>query len=528
MRKLVQLCGLSLCLTGVAVAQTSNTAAQDAAAFGATESLLSIDLSPDGSRVAYIAPAAGRVQVALTADLGTGQSTAFLRTGRDTDRLSWCKFLTNERLICRYFSVGKLYGDWVTFSRLVAVNRDGSNVKELGQQSSFYDAYLRQFDSSIIDWSQQGDNSVLIERAYIPEAGKSDSRLVRRQDGIGVDRLNTVTLASRPVELPHRYADAYISDGYGNVRLMAVNEADPSGLLSGRTKYFYRLQNSREWLPLSDYQKSDDFEPLAIDKASNSLFVLKPLNGRKALYRIKLVEGLPVDLVGSHPRVDIDQLEMASNGRDVIGYSLAEDRRESVYFDPQSGAAIAAIGRALQNMEIIQFEDSSTDGNKLLVFAGSDRDPGRYYVFDKAAKRLNEVMLVRPELENRQLAEVKAVSVHAPDGTNIPAYLTLPVGKAPKNLPAIVLPHGGPSARDEWGFDWLAQFLAARGYAVLQPNFRGSAGFGDAWLVENGFKGWKTSIGDITASAHWLADQGIANPKRLAVVGWSYGGYAAL
>jgi dipeptidyl aminopeptidase/acylaminoacyl peptidase len=104
----------------------------------------------------------------------------------------------------------------------------------------------------------------------------------------------------------------------------------------------------------------------------------------------------------------------------------------------------------------------------------------------------------------------------------------LPPGKAPKALPAIVLPHGGPSARDYWGFDWLAQFLAARGYVVLQPEYRGSAGWGDAWLNENGFKNWRTSIGDITASAKWLAAQGIADPDREAIVGWSYGGYAAL
>jgi len=137
-------------------------------------------------------------------------------------------------------------------------------------------------------------------------------------------------------------------------------------------------------------------------------------------------------------------------------------------------------------------------------------------------------MLVRPELENQKLANVRPVSVKSPDGVTIPAYLTVPPGKEAKNLPAVVLPHGGPSDRDEWGFDWLAQFLAAKGYAVLQPEYRGSAGFGDAWLLQNGFKSWRTSIGDITASAHWLADQGIADPKRLAIVGWSYGGYAAL
>jgi dipeptidyl aminopeptidase/acylaminoacyl peptidase len=110
----------------------------------------------------------------------------------------------------------------------------------------------------------------------------------------------------------------------------------------------------------------------------------------------------------------------------------------------------------------------------------------------------------------------------------IPAYLTLPPGKAAKGLPAVVLPHGGPSSRDEWGFDWLAQFLAARGYAVIQPNFRGSGGYGDEWLAGNGFTGWKTAIGDVTASARHLIAKGVADPEKIAIVGWSYGGYAAL
>src|SRR4029453_6469019 len=91
-------------------------------------------------------------------------------------------------------------------------------------------------------------------------------------------------------------------------------------------------------------------------------------------------------------------------------------------------------------------------------------------------------------LEGKPLASVKAISYPAADGTRVPAYLTLPPGKEAKGLPAVVLPHGGPSARDEWGFDWLAQFLAARGYAVIQPNYRGSSGFGEDFQNENGFR----------------------------------------
>jgi dipeptidyl aminopeptidase/acylaminoacyl peptidase len=131
-------------------------------------------------------------------------------------------------------------------------------------------------------------------------------------------------------------------------------------------------------------------------------------------------------------------------------------------------------------------------------------------------------------LESAKLGRVKPISSPAADGTMIPGYLTLPPGSSGKNLPAIVMPHGGPDSRDEWGFDWLAQFYVSQGFAVLQPNFRGSAGYGDEWYKKNGFQSWRTSIGDVTDAGRWLVAQGIAKPSALSVVGWSYGGYAAL
>ena len=120
------------------------------------------------------------------------------------------------------------------------------------------------------------------------------------------------------------------------------------------------------------------------------------------------------------------------------------------------------------------------------------------------------------------------ISYRAADGTMIPGYLTLPPGSSGRGLPAIVMPHGGPGARDEWGFDWLAQYFAHRGYAVLQPNFRGSAGYGDAWFQQNGFRSWRTAIGDVNDAGRWLVSEGIADASKLGIVGWSYGGYAAL
>jgi dipeptidyl aminopeptidase/acylaminoacyl peptidase len=212
----------------------------------------------------------------------------------------------------------------------------------------------------------------------------------------------------------------------------------------------------------------------------------------------------------------------------VIGYTYATEGRDIVYFDPEFQALSSSLSKALPGRPSINFDGASADGSKLVVLASSDTNPGTFYLFDKKTKHLDEIAPARPELAGRRLAEVTPIRIPAPGGVQIPGYLTLPPGSSGKNLPAIVLPHGGPSARDEWGFDWLAQFLAARGYAVIQPNYRGSAGYGDRWEGANGFKDWETAIADIAASARYLVDQGVADPKRLAILGWSYGGYAAL
>jgi dipeptidyl aminopeptidase/acylaminoacyl peptidase len=172
---------------------------------------------------------------------------------------------------------------------------------------------------------------------------------------------------------------------------------------------------------------------------------------------------------------------------------------------------------------------ASVDEQKMIILTGSDRDPGVYYIFDRPAKKLDTFLVRQDELEGVQLANMKPITYPAADGTAIPAYLTMPPGKEDaKGLPAIVMPHGGPSSRDSWGFNSLAQFYAARGFAVIQPNYRGSSGYGEAWLMKNGFRSWPTAIGDVLDAGRWLAKEGIADPNKLAIVGWSYGGYAAL
>jgi dipeptidyl aminopeptidase/acylaminoacyl peptidase len=525
--RFVLVAGLLAGTASIALAQGQHSLAEDAAAFGSREAVRAPDLSADGSSLLYLTPGPGPATAAVISNLETGKMQVIAQSDGKPENFRWCRLVASSRIVCRITALTNQGNEILGFSRLLAMSADGSSAKLLGQSDSAYDESLRQYDTDIIDWLGGNNSKVLMVRAYVPEAGKLNTRIIRTKSGLGVDRLDVENLKFDQVESPNDSASGYMSDGKGAVRLMTVAEYTPQGYLSGRVRYHYRSPGSSDWEELVPFQK-DEFEPLAIDAGLNRLYALKKRNGRYGLYGITLGQAPAETLIAENPKVDIDDVVRFGDGQRVIGYTYAEEQRHAVYFDPEFKALSASLGKAIPQLPLVDFIDSSADGQKLLIRAGSDTDPGRYYLFDRAKKSLNELMLERPKLEGRQLASVKSVTIPSADGVSIPAYLTLPPGREAKGLPAVVLPHGGPSARDEWGFDWIPQFLAARGYAVLQPQFRGSAGFGDTWLNDNGFKNWRTSIGDVSASARWLASEGIADANRLAIVGWSYGGYAAL
>ena len=517
----------SLCVATPVFAQDAGLIA-DAKAFGARPSVVQPSLSPDGTSILYITPGPGPKTFVVISNLTTGKTDVVTAADGNPDVIRWCNYAAIDRVVCRVTGVTPKETDLIGFERLIAFDTDGKNPKILGQPSSFYDEYMRQIDGTILDWGNRTDGKLLMERVYIPEA-KIGSNIVRTKRGLGVDRVDARTVRADAVEQPNNSASDFMTDGRGNVRIMRYDEANEAGVLTGNVKYFYRTTDSRSWNVLADFLPSEDqITPLAVDADLNALYELKKRDGRQALYLVKLDGTRAETLVASNPDVDIDDVVRVGNGQKVIGYTYSDKSRHAIYFDPEFKALAASLSKALPHLPLVDFVDSSADGRKLLIRAESDNDPGRYYLFNRDSHQLNEAMVDRPELDGRTLAQVKAVTIPAADGAQIPAYLTLPSGSSGKALPAVVLPHGGPSARDEWGFDWLPQFLAARGYAVIQPEYRGSTGYGERWQNLNGFKNWRTSMSDIAASAKWLSSQGIADPKRIAIVGWSYGGYAAL
>jgi len=501
------------------------------AMFGPRESVSYLDMSPSGRYAVYIAPARGTASAALVVDLQAGgDARPILRASGSPDRLDWCRFVSDARLICSVYGVANVAGELLPFSRLFAVNADGTNQRELGQRASSDDAGLRQFDAAVLDWLPEDGSAVLMAREYVPEGRETGTRTQRRASGLGVDRIDIDSLRVTQVEPPTNQASGYMTDGHGNVRIMITARTEGEGQRTGRTDYAYRLQGSRSWRSFSTYDSNarEGMFPVAIDAARNSAYVLRKLNGRLALYRVKLDESLASELVYANETVDVDGVVQFGRGGAVIGVTFAEAAQQVIWFDPAYAQLARTLSGSIPGHPGIHFRSASTDGNRLLIFARGANDPGRYYLYDRSRRALEEIMPVRPQLDNVPLGSVRAVRYPAADGVQVPAYLTLPPGRQDaRGLPGIVLPHGGPSARDVAGFDELAQFFAHLGYVVLQPNYRGSEGYGDAWLAQNGFRGWQTSIGDVTAGGRWLIAQGV-DANRLGIVGWSYGGYAAL
>ncbi len=506
------------------------TPQQAAKLFGSRESIESISLSPDGSRLAYLAPTEGQGSALYTVDLATGASQVATAVDGDKQRLARCSWVSNQRLVCTVHAVTTNGVENYPVSRVVALNADGKDVKLLSQSDSSYQKYASLYGGGIIDWLPGDEAKVLMGRQYVPEL-RQKTRIERKEDGFGVDRIDTRTLTVKKVEPPRPNAVEYISDGRGNVRIMGMQPSQgAAGMAGGTVNYLYRTRTSKDWRPLGSYELVSDegINPLAVDPRLDMVYALAKKDGRQALYRIALDGSLRKELVFAHPQVDVDGVITVGRSMRVVGASFATEKHEAMYFDPDLKRLANSLAKALPGLPLIRFEGSSVDEQKLLVWAGSDTDAGRYYLYEKATRKLSELMLSRPQLESLTLATVKAFNYKAADGTLIPAYLTLPPGSTGQKLPTVVLPHGGPSARDYWGFDWLAQFYANRGYAVLQPNFRGSGGYGDEWFKQNGFRSWRTAVGDVVDAGRWLVAEGIADPAKLAIVGWSYGGYAAL
>ncbi len=516
--------GLLLMTHGLAQAQTPAAPAASAAApalqpvtaYARLPQLESPTLSPDGKAFAAIMNR-GDEAVIVTRNIdGNEPLRAVMKTDNREQRFAWLRWVNNQRLVVSLHFNAKRRGVETIETRLVAVDRDGSHVKTLAQPAAFANAWgYAQIQDRVVDWLPEDGHHILLQS---PVDGTNTSPAVFR---INVDT------GQREQQVHGRRFGVrqWMTDGTHRVRLGVRQEgtqvevlvSDPAGE-NWRTAWTYELFDR------------NSVEPLGFGSDVNQLFVLADHEGRRALFEVDLRDpALPRKLVLASARGGVSgSLVRAALTNQPVGVRGGDAGEAAAsYWDSEVQTLVRAIDAALPGRynRLLQF---SGDGSRYLIYSSGNGQPPQYMVGDRSSDTLNVLGRLYPELAAGMVARKQALTVTARDGLKLPAFLTLPEGVAPQKLPLVLLPHGGPISRDGLDFDPLTSFLASRGYAVLQVNYRGSAGLGFE-RVNAGLKRWGLEMqDDLTDAVQWAVERGTADPARVCIVGGGYGGYAAL
>jgi dipeptidyl aminopeptidase/acylaminoacyl peptidase len=265
-----------------------------------------------------------------------------------------------------------------------------------------------------------------------------------------------------------------------------------------------------------------------LDGTDESFAYSSKKTGRRALYRYNLATQQLGELVYENPTNDIDDADFDEKTGALTSVSFTDDSARTIWFDETLKQRYVNLGKTFRDRSIATLS-SSRDKNRQIIWVGSPTDPGAYYLYEPASGAVRRLAKVADKIDRAGLSTTKPVSYKARDGLDIPAYLTLPVGREAKGLPLIIMPHGGPyGVRDTLGYDAEVQLLANRGYAVLQPNYRGSSGYGLAFEDKGKGQWGRAMQDDVDDGMDWLVKQGIVDAGRVCIVGASYGGYVAL
>ena len=484
-------------------------------AFGDVPRVRSMQLSPDGKKVAYLQRVDG-IDVVFTYDLATKAKTPLVRA--DDIRAQYLRFVGNDHVVLvaststrtfgfrgRYEVSAALSIDLVTGKR-VQLLRDTKNIfpaqgglgRILGVAPGGKDVFMPAY----MDASGSDPTFELLKvplengKGTRTEGGRGNSS---SQDYL-LDKAGKVVLREDFIESTSQH-------------ILRARQAD------GEWKEIYRKATP---LPqINVVGLSEDGKSVYTIDANDSEFM--------SLHTMSVADGTM-----SGPVFDREDAEIASVISD-INRAVYGVRYSGMFpsYDMMDAGVETDVNNVLDALSgsAVYLASWSEDWSKMLFLVDGGKNAERYMLYDRATRTLSVIASARPDIKPEDVGEVTTIEYKARDGLKIPALVTWPTGvpvDARKNLPLIVMPHGGPEAYDSVGFDWLAQFLANEGYAVLQPNFRGSAGFGEAF-AKAGYGEWGRKMqDDITDGANALTRMGWADPNRMCIVGWSYGGYAAL
>jgi len=486
--------------------------------------LTEAELSPDGKFVALAVRGADEHMKLAVMDLSAMEPKVVGGfTDVDVGNINW---VNNQRLTFSVYSGLEAQGDLEYYPGLFAVNRDGSDTRTLVERST--NLFVYEITPT--------HKNVLPGNTYfagVDESGKSDDIFVVQPTysntydvtAMNLMRVDTRTGHATSFDRPGDAVDWTIDDA-GVPRICET-------LHEGKTAIYYRDPANEKWRKLIEFDayEGGGFRPLEMVPDGYLYVVARVKQDTSALYRYDLQK----NAMDAEPLISVKGYDFNGSlifdhaGKKLLGVRYVTDAQSTLWFDEGMKKIQQRID-ALLPATINQLRLARGAGaTHILVKSYSDVSPTSFLVYDTASDHLTLLGSSRPGVNPRQMAQQDMVHYAARDGLSIPAYLTLPNGANKKNLPLVVLVHGGPYMRGTvWGWDAEVQFLASRGYAVLQPEFRGSDGFG-AKFFRAGWKQWGLAMqNDVADGAKWAVAQGIADPKRICIAGASYGGYATL
>jgi dipeptidyl aminopeptidase/acylaminoacyl peptidase len=499
-------------------------------AFGKLPDMESPQIAPDGKHFSVIQSYNGRRAVVIYTANATPDQKPVVIAPADWI-IGGAQWLKNDRLAV-FIKVNRAIDD---DTRLVhtwyrAVSVDFNGAKDVMLLSDLPDINVNIDAAYIVDRDVDDPNDIFMslleyvdlrspsEEATDTKTGRAERNFYRPE----LFRVDAHTGKHSRVLAGSYDTQRWFMDGHG--RLLARLDQTQAPLHDR-----VLALDGTSWRTVADYDASGDngagVEGVTEDGTA-LVSTARDAKGMGVLVRLDLKTAAYSKLF-SNPKYDVDEGVLDPWTDRVIGAAYVDDKPEIQYFDPKMEALQKGLEAAFPNVSVTALS-WNTAKDEIFVQIDSPKHPMEYYFLDRTTHAATRIGSAYPDLQESDLGEMKPYPYKARDGLDIPAYLTLPPGKTAKNLPVVVMPHGGPDARDSIGFDWMAQFFANRGYAVLQPNYRGSSGYGQAF-TDAGLHQWGLKMqDDLTDGVKALVAGGIADPKRVCIVGGSYGGYAAL
>ncbi|MBA65074.1 MAG: S9 family peptidase [Candidatus Marinimicrobia bacterium] len=452
----------------------------------------SFQISPSGNYIAFMKPWKTRMNV-FVMDMTTKIEKRL--TASEARGIYGFTWLTNNR-------IGYVKDDGGDENmHFYAVNIDGTNEIDLTP--------FKNIQARIIDDLEDDPNNVIIGlNKRNPQI--HDPYRVNINDG------TMEMIAENPGNI-----SGWGTDHNGKLRIATTSDGVNASIL-----YRDKETDNFETILTTDFKVS--VSPLFFTFDNKNLYVASNRGRDKTgIFEFDIKNAKEGKLIFEHDEVDVSGLMYSRKRKVLTGVSYTVSKQDIVFFDSWREIIQQKLEKKLPGYEV-GITSFSKDETKAVVVTYSDKSAGTYYYYDIEQDKLIDLGKVSPWLNEDHMAEMKPIKYKSRDGLTIHGYLTLPKGSNGKNLPVVVNPHGGPWARDTWGYRPEIQFLANRGYAVFQMNFRGSTGYGkEFWEIS--FKEWGKSMqDDITDGVNWLIDEGIADPDRIAIYGASYGGYATL